>query len=89
MKFATLTLAAATAVVLCGAAYADSIEPPTLAGCTHMRKKVEAALSAAEQSPRYDQARRLADRAKEYCSTEMFKVGVDQYAKALSLLSEN
>jgi hypothetical protein len=86
MNFANVSLAAVLTVLLGGAACAAASEPSTLAGCTHLKKKVTEALNANQQSAHYGEAHNLAVSAGDYCSQGLYKYGIDRYAKALDLL---
>jgi len=86
MNFVKVSLVATLTMLLGTAAYAESHEPATLAGCTHMKKKVTDALNANQQAAHYNEAHNLAVRAGDYCSQGLYKYGVDSYAKALDLL---
>ncbi len=55
-------------------------------GCLHMLKKVSTALDAHQQSPNYDTAKTQARGARDFCAEGLYKVGIDQYNKALATL---
>jgi hypothetical protein len=89
MKF---TRTAAAAAILClglGASStvaAEASVPANILGCFDMSKKTNAALAAGQQSPNYAEARAEASSARDYCTRQMYREGMERYARALKLL---
>ena len=83
---------AAAAAILClglgvtGTIAADASVRANIMGCYNMAKKVTAALDAGQQSPNYAEARTETSVARDYCTRQMYREGVERYARALKLL---
>jgi|KBSMisStaDraftv2_1062788.scaffolds.fasta_scaffold879838_2 hypothetical protein len=65
---------------------ADASVPANILGCYNMAKKATAALDAGQQSPNYAEARSETAAARDYCTRQMYREGVERYARALKLL---
>ena len=88
MEFARRAAAAAVVCLGLGVVGSTAViaEPASLMGCLSMAKKATAALDAGQQSSGYAEARSEASVARDYCSRQMYREGVEHYGHVLKLL---
>jgi hypothetical protein len=79
-----------TALAFCAmattAAMADDAKTASAGGCAAMAEQVRTALDANQSSSNIADATKEKNNGRDFCSHQMYKVGMDHYAQALKLL---